>query len=48
MLLSLSLSLTLLYVREGFSWEKVTVWPIKENYEAALDIPEVNVSLAFH
>lgn len=39
---------SLLDMRLGFSWEKVTVWPIKENYEEALDAPEVSVSLAFH
>lgn len=32
----------------GFSWEKVTVWPIKESYEETLDAPEVSVSVAFH
>lgn len=31
-----------------FSWEKVTVWPIKESYEEVLDAPEVSVSVAFH
>lgn len=32
----------------GFSWEKVTVWAIKESYEEVLDVPEVSVSVAFH
>ncbi|CAF99321.1 unnamed protein product, partial [Tetraodon nigroviridis] len=30
-----------------FSWEKATVWPIKETYEEVLDVAKVNGGLAF-
>lgn len=45
---SLSCRCSLLDERLGFSWEKVTVWPIKESYEEALDAPGVSVSVASH
>lgn len=35
-------------LRSGFSWEMLTVWPIKENYEEVLDAAKVSVSLGFH
>lgn len=44
----LPFSCSLLEMRLGFSWEKVTVRPIKENYEEVLDASELSVILAFH
>lgn len=39
--------LTAWWAHLGFSWEKVTVRPIKESYEEVLYAPEASVSVAF-